>query len=254
MPYLQGSFPIIEKERLTGDVYSVRLQCPEIAAQAKPGQFVHVRADGFQLRRPISICEYDAQTLRLVFQIRGAGTKTLAALEPGASMDLLGPLGNGFPALPDDARVILAGGGIGVPPLLALARKYGKNAAALLGFRDRDAVILEKDFAACCDTRVATDNGSYGLHGFVTNLLEQRLSEGPAHMIFACGPTAMLKGIVAMAEAHGVPAKISVEERMACGVGACLVCACRTVRDGKEIYSHVCADGPVFDGREVILE
>lgn len=254
MPYLQGSFPITEKERLTGDVYSVRLQCPEIAAQARPGQFVHVRADGFQLRRPISICQYDAQTLRLVFQIRGAGTNALAELEPGASMDLLGPLGNGFPDLPEDARVILAGGGIGVPPLLALAEKYGKHAAALLGFRDQDAVILEKDFAALCDTRIATDNGSYGQHGFVTNLLERRLSEGPAHMIFACGPAAMLKGIVSIAQTHDVPVKISVEERMACGVGACLVCACRTVRDGQEIYSHVCADGPVFDGREVILE
>lgn len=251
MSYQQGSFPILQKERLTDDVYSVRLRCPEIASQTRPGQFVHLRAQGFQLRRPISVCTFDETSLRLVFQIRGAGTAALAALEPGDSMDVLGPLGNGFPDLPADARVILVGGGIGVPPLLALAEKH-RNATALLGFRNKDAVILERDFAALCDTRAATDDGSWGRHGFVTELLRQRLDEGPADMIFACGPAVMLKRVVAAA--GNTPVKISVEERMACGVGACLVCACRTVRDGKEIYSHVCTDGPVFDGREVVFE
>lgn len=254
MPYLQGSFPIVQKKQLTSDVYSVVLECPGIASQAVPGQFVHIGVPGFQLRRPVSICELDETRLRLVFQVRGAGTKALAALEPGASMDLLGPLGNGFPALPAGSKVLLVGGGIGVPPLLALARRYGTDATALLGSRSQDAVILEDDFSQVCDTRIATDDGSRGRRGFVSSLLEQRLTEGPADMVFACGPTAMLKGIVTITQAHGVPAKISVEERMACGVGACLVCACRTVRDGKEIYSHVCTDGPVFDGGEVVFE
>lgn len=250
MSYQQGSFPIIQKDLLAPGVFSLHLRCPEIASQTRPGQFVHLRAGGFQLRRPISVCAYDETTLRLVFQIRGAGTEALAALEPGACLDLLGPLGNGFPDLPEDARVVLAGGGIGVPPLLALAAKYRK-ATALLGFRNKEAVILEQDFAGLCDTRVATDDGSYGHHGLVTELLRRRLDEGRADMIFACGPAVMLKGVVALA--GETPVKISVEERMACGVGACLVCACRTVKDGKEIYSHVCKDGPVFDGREVVL-
>lgn len=253
MAYLQGSFPIIEKKQLNSDIYSFYIRCPELAAQTLPGQFVNLKVPGFSLRRPISVCQRDAETLRLVFQIRGEGTKVLAALESGMYVDLLGPLGNGFPQLSPDARVILAGGGIGVPPLLSLAQIYGKNATALLGFRNKGSLILEGEFATECDTRVATDDGSFGYHGFVTSLLERRFSEGPADMVFACGPSAMLKGIVALAEKKQVPCKISVEERMACGIGACLVCACRTVRDGKEIYSRVCADGPVFDGREVIL-
>lgn len=253
MPYQQGIFPIIEKEQLARGIYSIRLRCPELAAQTLPGQFVQIRVPSFQLRRPISICERDAQTLRLVFQIRGAGTEALCALEPGQAIDLLGPLGNGYPALPAGSRVVLAGGGIGTPPLLALARQYGKNATALLGFRNQESVILEKDFNACCETLVATDDGSYGFHGFVTGLLEQRFAN-PVDMVFACGPSAMLKQIVSVAQSHETPVKISVEERMACGVGACLVCACRTVRDGKEIFSHVCTDGPVFDGREVVFE
>ncbi|MCI8755941.1 MAG: dihydroorotate dehydrogenase electron transfer subunit [Oscillospiraceae bacterium] len=253
MAYLQGSFPIIQKQQFNSDTYSFYIRCPEMAAQTVPGQFVNLKIPGFSLRRPISVCQRDDEVLRLVFQIRGEGTKELAALEPGMKADLLGPLGNGFPQLPPKAKVILAGGGIGVPPLLALAQVYGRNATALLGFRNKESLILEGEFAAECDTRVATDDGSFGYHGFVTGLLERRLSEGPADMIFACGPLAMLKGIADIAEKNQIPCKVSVEERMACGIGACLVCACRTVRDGKEIYSHVCTDGPVFDSREVVL-
>lgn len=250
MSYQQGSFPIVKKEQLSADVFSLTVRTP-LAAQTCAGQFVHLRAQGFSLRRPISVCDFEEDRMRLVFQTRGAGTAALAALEEGALLDVLGPLGNGFPKLPPQAKVILVGGGIGTPPMLALARRYGKKATALLGFRGRDAVILEKDFAACCDTQIATDDGSYAYHGFVTQLLQKRLKSG-ADMIFACGPMGMLKGVVALAES--IPCKVSLEERMACGVGACLVCACKTVRDGKEIFSHVCSDGPVFDSGEVVFE
>lgn len=257
MAYLQGRYPILLKRQLTDTVFDFVVSCPEIAAQAVNGQFVHIRVDGFFLRRPISICGIDRGngSLRLVLEARGEGTKALSALREGDLMDIIGPLGNGFPALPPDQPLIVVGGGIGTPPMLGAALAHGKNTTAIIGFRGKGAVILEPDFqAGGIDTRVATDDGSCGYHGFVTGLLEQRLAEGPASAVYACGPMAMLKGVVAIAQAHGVPSQVSLEERMGCGVGACLVCACRTVRGGAEIFSHVCKDGPVFNGEEVVFE
>lgn len=256
MAYLQGCYPLVGKQQLTASVYSYTIRCPEIASQARPGQFVHVRVEGFSLRRPISICGIDAENglLRMVFEVRGRGTEALARVAQGQSIDLIGPLGNGFTP-PSDQQVVLVGGGIGVPPLLELAARVGGRATAILGFRTASAVILADAFRSSgCDLRIATDNGSEGYHGLVTGLLEKRLAEGVPGMICACGPMAMLKGVVGIAQAHGVPTQVSLEERMGCGVGACLVCACRTVRDGREIFAHVCKDGPVFNGEEVVFE
>ena len=257
MAYLQGSFPIVEKRELAPGVFDLWVGCPEIAGQAAAGQFVNLRIDGFFLRRPISICELPPETgaLRLVFEVRGEGTARLAELPAGARVDLLGPLGNGFRVLAPETKVIVVGGGIGVPPLLETAAHYGENATAILGFRTASAAILLEDFKAKgCDVRAATDDGTLGFHGLVTKPLERRLMEGPAALVCACGPAPMLRGVVELAEKYGVPVQVSLEERMACGVGACLVCACRTVRDGREAFSHVCKDGPVFDGKEVVFQ
>ncbi|MEM1485100.1 dihydroorotate dehydrogenase electron transfer subunit [Oscillospiraceae bacterium PP1C4] len=257
MAYLQGSYPILKKKELATGIFDYIVSCPEIAQQTVAGQFVHIRAEGFTLRRPISVCEVFRETgaIRLVFEVRGEGTKKLAELEQNHRMDILGPLGNGFRLFAPDKKIIVVGGGIGVPPLLQTASHYGENATAIIGFRNADASILADDFKEKgCDLRLATDDGSAGYHGFVTGLLEQRLNEAPADLIYACGPTAMLKGVVQMAQARGIPTQVSVEERMGCGVGACLVCACKTVRDGREIFTHVCKDGPVFDGNEVVFE
>lgn len=257
MAFLQASYPIVKKQELASSVFDYTVACPEIAQQAQAGQFVHIRAEGFTLRRPISICEIspDEGWIRLVFEVRGAGTEKLAQLEAGDRMDILGPLGNGFALLAPQKKIIVVGGGIGVPPLLQTAAHYGANATAILGFRSREAVILTDDFAGRgCDTRLATDDGSAGFHGFVTGLLEQRLAQESADLICACGPMAMLKGVVTLAQEHGIPTQVSLEEHMGCGVGACLVCACKTVRDGREIFTHVCKDGPVFDGSEVVFE
>ena len=148
------------------------------------------------------------------------------------------------------------GGGIGVPPLLGASAPYGENATVLLGFRNMRAIILSDEFEANgADVRIATDDGSYGHHGFVTQLLAQRLDEAPCDVIYACGPTPMLKLVAAEAEQRGIRCMVSLEERMGCGVGACLVCACKTKReDGSETYRHVCKNGPVFDSREVVWE
>lgn len=139
--------------------------------------------------------------------------------------------------------------------MLETAKAYGENATAIIGFRSANAVILEDDFKANKnDVRLATDDGTKGTKGFVTQLLKERLSEGKADIIYACGPMPMLKGVVALANEYGVRCQVSLEERMGCGVGACLVCACKTNKDGKEGYSHVCKDGPVFESGQVVFE
>ncbi len=256
MAYLQGSFPLLARCELAPGVFSFTISCPEIAAQAQAGQFVHVRVEGFTLRRPISICSFDraAGTVRIVFEVRGRGTERLSHCKTGEMLDLLGPLGNGFSAVKPGEKLIVVGGGIGVPPMLQAAKAAGADATAIIGFRTAGAVILKEEFEALgCDTRLATDDGSAGYHGFVTGLLKQRLAEGAAALICACGPMPMLKGVVALADEYGIPSEVSLEERMGCGIGACLVCACKTVKDGREIYSHVCKDGPVFNGNEVVF-
>ncbi len=254
---VQGLFPVVKKQTLAKEIYDFTILCPEIAQRAYAGQFVHIRCDGFTLRRPISICGIDKEkgTIRIVFEIRGAGTREIAKINEGELIDVLGPLGHGFEVLESDKKAIVVGGGIGVPPMLETAKAYGENATAIIGFRSANAVILEDDFKANKnDVRLATDDGTKGTKGFVTQLLKERLEEGKADIIYACGPMPMLKGVVALANEYGVRCQVSLEERMGCGVGACLVCACKTNKDGKEGYSHVCKDGPVFESGQVVFE
>lgn len=256
MDYAQGSFPIVCKENLAKDCYGLWVRCPALAAAARPGQFAHLRAEGFSLRRPVSICEIDRERglLRFVFEVRGGGTAALARLNEGDLLDLIAPLGTGFTLFPGK-RAALVGGGIGSPPMLALAREYGQDAAAFLGFRDASAVILERDFRrAGTETFLCTDDGSAGIPGFVTGPLEQELEKGGYDIVYACGPKEMLRNVARLAERHAVPCEVSLEERMGCGVGACLVCACKCVRDGKELYAHVCKDGPVFPSTQVVWD
>jgi len=164
----------------------------------------------------------------------------------------LGPLGNGFD-VPDSARrVILVGGGIGVPPLLGLAKKLGERGAAILGFRDYGRIILADEFEKYgVSAAICTDDGSVGYHGTVGAPLENTLKNVDADLVCACGPLPMLKAVAEICAAHDVPCKVSMEQRMGCGVGACVVCSCLTVRNGQEHYARVCKDGPVFDAKEV---
>ncbi len=256
MPYYQGEYLIQSKKNLAKNVYDLTVACPEMASAAEPGQFVHIRVEGKSLRRPISICGIDREAgcLRLVFEVRGEGTARMADWRAGDRIDLIGPLGKGFTLLDPSKKAIVVGGGIGTPPMLALARHYGRNAAAIIGFRSAGAVILKEDFeAAGAQTIVCTDDGTMGRHGFVTAALEELIAAGEADIVYACGPHPMLRGVASLADSRGVRCEVSLEERMGCGVGACLVCACKTVKDSKEYFAHVCKDGPVFDAKEVIL-
>lgn len=256
MKYNTEQCEIVIKRELAPGIFEFMVRNSFIASGAQPGQFVHILVPGKTLRRPISICDVlpGVGMFRLVIEVRGEGTAVLASTEVGQSFDLLGPLGHGF-QLGDPAKpAVFVGGGIGTPPLLFAARHYGINATVLLGFRNKSAVILKDEFkAAGCRIMIATDDGSEGHHGLVTDLLPDYLA-GKTSAVYACGPMPMLKTVASAAAQAGVPCQLSLEERMACGVGACLGCAVKVRRpDGSEGYLHVCKDGPVFDAKDVML-
>ncbi len=257
MSYKCGEYKLIRKTALAENIYSFTIECPEAAKLAHCGQFVHIRAEGFTLRRPISICEIDrkAGTIRIVFLVKGEGTKAIAKLNTGDYVDMIAPLGNGYSDsnVSENGRVIVVGGGIGVPPLLQTAKHFG-NAAAVLGFRSYRNIILEDEFRKVCkEVIVCTDDGSVGEKGIVTAPLKRELDIGDVSAIFSCGPTRMLSAVADLAKEYGVFCEVSLEERMGCGVGACVGCVCRIQRGGEEKLLRVCKDGPVFNAEEVLF-
>lgn len=253
MEYTQGKYIITGKKALAEDIYSIEIKCNEIAEIAQPGQFVHILPEGCTLRRPISICGIDRKigTLRIVFIVKGEGTKKISMLREGDLIDMLAPLGHGFTINDSYKKVVLVGGGIGTPPMLPLAEIYGKKAVVISGFRNAQAVILQNDFKETgAEVILCTDDGSTGRKGFVTEPLKEILEKGGVDAVYACGPMPMLKNIAALS--GNVYCEVSLEERMGCGIGACLVCACKTKKDGEEHFAHVCKNGPVFNAKEVV--
>ena len=246
-------------------IYDLRIQAPEIAAAAVPGQFVNVYCrDGSRLLpRPISLCCCDAKTgeIRLVYRAAGAGTKEFSGMKAGEELELLGPLGNGFPLHEAAGKhVFLVGGGIGIPPMLQTARTLQAApeemqpaaVTAVLGYRDN--TFLADEFAEAAETVLATEDGSAGTKGTVLDAIQERNLR--ADVIFACGPKPMLRALKNYAAEADIACWISLEERMACGIGACLACVCETA--GVDAHSHVhnarvCKDGPVFAAEDVVL-
>ena len=212
---------VLRRAQTAENTFDYTVLAPKLAEVAQPGQFAHIYVPGKTLRRPISICDIDKKngTLRFVFH--------------------------------PNAHNLFIGGGIGVPPLFGAARQCGKNATVAVGFRNKDFVILEDDFrAAGCDLRIATDDGSYGHHGLVIDLIQDVHPD----KIFACGPKVMLRAVTEFAKARNIPCEISLEERMACGIGACLGCAVELYDENGETYmGHVCKDGPVFPAERVVF-
>ncbi|MBO5426464.1 MAG: dihydroorotate dehydrogenase electron transfer subunit [Lachnospiraceae bacterium] len=245
---------IIRQEMIGTDIFSMIIEAKEIAVQARPGQFVDLySADGSKLLpRPISLCEIDreAGTLRLVYRIAGKGTLEFSKLTSDHTIDVLGPLGNGFNL--EDGKAILIGGGIGIPPMLQLAKELNCEKSIVLGYRDEE--FLSDEFKPYGEVYKSSDNGTIGVKGTVMDAIKEYGIEG-TH-IYACGPTPMLRAIQQYALENGIRAQLSLEERMACGVGACLACVCKS----KEVDHHsnvnnkrVCKDGPVFYAEEVEL-
>lgn len=248
---------VVGNREIGAGLFELTMEAPVLCMQAQPGQFVHITCgEGNLLRRPISICNVQDDRMTIVFQVKGDGTAWLSKRREGDMLDVLGTLGHGFRMDQLGSRPVFIGGGIGVPPMLMTmrcAKQAGATPEAILGFRSKNAVILEDAFRALGETHVCTDDGSYGLHGFVTDVLKLHAHEFTS--ICACGPKPMLRAIAQIAEAQGIPCQVSMEERMGCGIGACLVCVCELkLKDGEESvrYGHVCKDGPVFDSKEVV--
>ncbi len=233
--------------------YSMELLAPEIASAARAGQFISVytKDKSKLLPRPISLCGIDRERgiLRIVYRVAGAGTAEFSAYRAGDSVEIMGPLGNGFTL--KDKKAILIGGGIGVPPMLELMKELSCERTAVLGYRDQQ-LFLKDEFEACGPVCVATEDGSAGTKGNVLDAIREQGVEG--EIIYACGPTPMLRAVKAYAQEKGIECYISLEERMACGIGACLACVCQS----KDVDSHshvhnkrICKDGPVFAAEEV---
>ena len=259
---LQMNCKVLDNSEISPQLYMMLLEAPELAAIAQPGQFVHVRvADTSDplLRRPISLHGIDKQngTITLLYQVVGRGTQLLAQWEKGREIDVMGPLGKGF-ILPEEVEnITVVGGGIGAAPLfplLSLLKQSGKKIKVIFGARNKEALIgLDKIREMGLDTYIATDDGSAGHKGFVTDILIQENKHLKPDYIYACGPEPMLAKVVEIALAAGIPGQVSLEERMGCGVGACLACVCKIkVGDGFN-YSKVCNEGPVYDLREVLF-
>lgn len=236
--------------------YEMLIYAPETAGRVMPGQFVMVKCGGdTALRRPISVCVSDGPVLRICYDIRGKGTAYMAAMPEGSVIDFIGPVGNGFHHKPD-RRALLAGGGIGIYPLISIGTKYKKAVKALLGFRTASCVHYTDVFKKYgIPSEVITDDGTSGRKGFATDLLRESLERGEGDIVYVCGPAPMMAAAAGICERFGVECEVSMEARMGCGVGACSACVCKTLftenGESKEAYKRVCMDGPVFDAREI---
>lgn len=247
---------VVSQEALTEDVFSMWIQVDEIAKAAKPGQFISVytRDASKLLPRPISICEIDRALgrLRIVYRVVGAGTEEFSAYQAGDEITVMGPLGNGFPLEVKGRKAFLIGGGIGIPPMLELAKELDCEKQMILGYRD--VLFLNQEFEPYGTVCVATEDGSAGTKGNVIDAIRANGLE--ADVMFACGPTPMLRALKAYALEQGIECWLSLEEKMACGIGACLACVCQSadVDEHSQVHNkRICKDGPVFRAEEVEL-
>jgi dihydroorotate dehydrogenase electron transfer subunit len=242
---------LIKKAEIAPGIFDFAIESEEIAKETKCGQFLHIDCGASSyLRRPISICDAENGTVRFIFQVKGEGTKSLSEFNIGDDINVLGPLGHGF-ELKGEKPVII-GGGIGVFPLYKLAKNV--NADVFLGFRDKSLVVMEDEFKTCSKSvTVGTDNGTYGYNGYVANAMAEYIDKNECDMIYCCGPKPMLKAVKQIAESKGIPCQLSLEQRMGCGIGACLVCTCETTHEGTDKNMRVCKNGPVFYSTEVTL-
>lgn len=248
---------VISQEKIASDVYSLWIETEDIAEQAKPGQFVslYCRDQSRMLPRPISICQIDRErkALRLVYRVAGKGTEEFSKLTKGHHIQAMGPLGNGFPLeRAQGKRVFLMGGGIGIPPMVETARALEGEKMAIAGYRDE--IFLDQELGANSVLYIATEDGTKGTKGNVLDAIRENNLQ--ADVIFACGPTPMLRAIKEYALKEDIECWISMEERMACGIGACLACVCRSkeVDDHSHVHNkRICKEGPVFLSTEVEL-
>ncbi len=240
----QGFYEIKSNKKLTDSIYEMVL-IGDTSSITAPGQFINIKLDGFYLRRPISICDYDDTTITIIYKVVGEGTEVMSKMNAGEKLDVLCGLGNGFDTSKSLDMPVLIGGGVGVPPMYNLCKRLiseGKNVTVILGFNKKDEMFYEDEFKKLgADVKVTTVDGSYGIKGFVTDALK----ETDYSYFFTCGPMPMFKAIENTATTSG---QYSFEERMGCGFGACMGCSCKTKYGNKRI----CKDGPVLTREEII--
>ena len=240
----QSIFNILSNEALTDSVYKMTL-AGDTSAITAAGQFVNIQLEGKFLRRPISVCDYDNETLTIVYKVVGKGTEQMSAMTAGEKLDILTGLGNGYDLSLSGDKPVLLGGGVGVPPMYNLAKKLlaqGKDVTVILGFNTKSEVFYEEEFKALgCKVIVATADGSHGVKGFATT----PLAELDYTYFYTCGPEPMLKAVYKATNTSG---QMSFEERMGCGFGACMGCTCKTKYGNKRI----CKDGPVLEREEIV--
>lgn len=244
---------VLSQEQLGSDIFSMWIQTEKIAREAVCGQFIslYTKDGGKLLPRPISLCEIEGDRLRIVYRIAGAGTKEFSSYQAGDSIEIMGPLGNGFPL--KEKKAFLIGGGIGIPPMLELAKRLNCEKQVILGYRDAQ-LFLKDAFEPYADVYVATEDGSVGTKGNVIDAIHA--NELDAQIIYACGPTPMLRALKQYAKDNTMECYISLEEKMACGIGACLACVCKSKDIDEHTHVHnkrICKDGPVFAAEEVEL-
>lgn len=246
---------VTEQREIAQDIYSLWLHAEEIAKEARPGQFVSVycQDESRILPRPISICEIDKESgrIRLVYRVAGEGTKEFSGYDSGDTLEIVGPLGNGFPLDRGYEKVFLIGGGIGVPPMVELAKQLPGKKIVISGYRGGE-LFLKEELSRNAELYVATEDGSAGTKGNVIDAIRE--NHLTADAIFACGPTPMLKALKAYAQEQGIDCYLSLEERMACGIGACLACVCKSMDVDEHTNvknKRVCKDGPVFAAEEI---
>ena len=241
----QALLTVKENAPLTENVYKMTL-CGDCSDITSAGQFVNIRIDGLFLRRPISVCDRDGDTLTIIYKVVGKGTDAMSKMPNGTVLDVLTGLGNGYDLSKSGNAPLLIGGGVGVPPMYLLAKelvKQGKSVSVILGFNTKSEVFYEREFKALgCDVTVTTADGSCGVKGFVTNAMDREYS-----YFYCCGPEPMLKAVYKQTKTSG---QFSFEERMGCGFGACMGCSCKTVTG----YKRICKDGPVLEKEEILWE
>lgn len=256
MAKIQCKAQVVSVEKLQEGIFSMWLEVPEIASQAAAGQFIslYCKSEDKLLPRPISLCEIDKEKgqLRLVFRVVGYGTDEFSHMKAREEITVLGPLGNGFPL--EEKEAVLIGGGIGIPPMLQLAKELPGKVTVVVGYRDADTFLMKELEEAADQVVVATEDGSLGTKGNVIDAIREQGVKG--EILYSCGPTPMLRGVKTLGEEWGVPAWISMEEKMACGIGACLACVCQSkeVDDHSKVHNkRICKDGPVFLAEEIEL-
>lgn len=257
------SAPILANEEAGCNIWLMTVAAPQIAAAARPGQFVHVKVPGMEghiLRRPFGVYAADAQagTVDMMYQVLGFGTNHMTSLAPGDAVEMIGPVGRGWQPPAGCKKALLVAGGVGSAPIHPLACQLAANGVevvSILGAQTAEALVARQRFEAAlgCSPRCSTDDGSFGRAGFCTPLVQEALDEAaaagaPFDYVACCGPEPLMKLVAAMAERAGVPCEVSLERRMACGVGACLSCVVDTT-SGKK---RACVDGPVFPSTEVV--